>query len=344
MRATIAGQVRRLRQAVRSGPQPHPDLVTLTPEDRRYLTSLFDDTVPLPAGAEEELREDNPRLAELRAAYAALDLPALVQSRWRREAVRSFLDLRYFRGETLITWHYRELPRITMLKYFIYARYVRDRAAPALLESLREDGAFGCWTYTYPGYGTFSRDLLDSLNEISFLERMLQLSSRDRFTVLDIGAGYGRLAHRMAEGYPNLADYCCVDAVPEATFLSEYYLRYRRAMPPVRVVSLDQVQWALEPGSFDLALNVHGFSECTYAAVDWWLGELRRLRVPRLLLIPNEPTEMLTLEVDGAKRDFAPLLAEHGYRLDHVEPVIEDQAIRELVRVHDRFHLFSLAG
>jgi SAM-dependent methyltransferase len=339
----IAGQVRRLRQVVRPRRQPHPDLVKLTPEDRRYMTSLFDDRLPLPAGAERELREDNPRLHELRDAYETLDVPALDHSRWRREAVRSFLDLRYFRGETLITWHYRELPRITMLKYFVYANYVRDRASPALLETLAEDGAFGCWTYTYPGFGTFSRDLLDSLNEISFLERELELSRRDRFSVLDIGAGYGRLAHRIAEAYPNLTDYACVDAIPEATFLSEYYLRFRGVMPPARAISLDQVDAVLDPGSFDLAVNIHSFSECTYAAVEWWLGQLRRLRVPRLLVIPNHPTELLTLEADGTHRDFAPLLAEHGYRLDRVEPVLADEAVRDLVRIHDRFHLFSLA-
>src|SRR3954447_15692797 len=109
--------VNRLRraQARRRGPEPHPDLVRLTEEDRRYLTSLYDDSVPLPPGAEEELTNDNPLLRDLRARYSRLDIPAVDASRWSAGAVESFLDLRWFRGETLITWHYRELPRISAL-------------------------------------------------------------------------------------------------------------------------------------------------------------------------------------------------------------------------------------
>jgi hypothetical protein len=338
-----ARYVRRLRELLRPdpGPQPHPDLVRLTPEDHRYLTSMYDDSVPLPPGAEDELTEANPKLHSLRAAYASLDLPVCEPSRWTRTAVEDFLDLRYFRGETMITWHYRELPRISDLKYFVFARYVLERDAYSLLSTLEEDGAFGCGTYTYPGYGTFSRDLLDSVNEILFLERGLQLSARERFTALDIGAGYGRLAHRLTAAYPRLADYACVDAIPESTFISDYYLKFRGASPPARVVPLHEVDVHLSPGDFDLALNVHSFSECTYSAVEWWIQLLDRLEVPELFLVPNEPTELLTLEPDGSRRDFAPLLERAGYRLTRREPVIEDPTVRELLRLNDHFHLYT---
>lgn len=320
---------------------PHPDLVQLTPEDRRYLTTLHDDTTPLPPGAETTLRRDNPRLAELRAAYAALDLPVLDASRWDAEAVEAFLDLRWFRGETLITWHYRELPRITALKFFVYARYVADRDPRGLLARLAEDGAFGCWTFDYPGYGRYSRDLLESVNEITFLDRQLDLTGHDGPRVLDIGAGYGRLAHRMTSALGNVADYCCVDAVPESTFLSEYYLEHRGASPTARVVALDRVETDLHPGGFDLAINIHSFPECTLVAVEWWIALLARLEVPRLLIVPNEPTELLSMEADGSRRDIAPSLATAGYVLRVLEPVIDDPAIRELLGLHDHFHLYE---
>jgi SAM-dependent methyltransferase len=322
-------------------PEPHPDLLRLTPEDRRYLTTLHDDSVPLPPGAERELSRDSPRLADLRARYAALDLPVLEASRWNDEAVAGFLDLRWFRGETLITWHYRELRRVSELKFFVLAQYVRERDALGLLDRLEEDGAFGCWTFAYPGHRRYSRDLLESVNELSFLERRLRLSEQPSLRVLDVGAGYGRLAHRFAEAHPHLADYCCVDAVPESTFVSEFYLRHRGVVPPARVVPLDRVEADLEPGGFDLAVNVHSFSECTEAAVAWWIALLARLDVPRLLIVPNEPTELLTLEADGSRRDFAPLLERAGYRLSAREPVIEDEAVRSLVRLEDHFHLFE---
>jgi hypothetical protein len=331
----------RIRRSLRADPLPqtHPELLRLTDEDRRQLTSLHDDTVPLPPEA-AELNGDHPRLVELRGRYTSLDLPVLVASRWNEEAVRSFLDLRYFRGETLIVWHYRELPRITKLKYFIFLKYVADRDRGALLDRLVEDGAFGCWAYRYADHPLISRDLLESVNEIEFLERELSLSEREAFRVLDIGAGYGRLAHRMTEAYANLADYCCVDAVPESTFLSEFYLQYRGCTPPARVLPLDEVEQSLRPGQFDLAINIHSFPECTYDAVQWWLELVGRLEIPNLLIVPNEPDELLTLEPDGSRRDFAPLVSAAGYRLVKSEPVIDDQAARDLLRLEDRFLLF----
>jgi hypothetical protein len=319
----------------------HPELVSLSPEDHRFLTSLYDESVPLPPGAERELRSSNPRLKELRAAYEGLDLPVTVASRWNDSAVESFLDLRFFRGDTLITWHYRELPKVTSLKYFVLMRHVAERDELGLLDRLEEDGAFGCWTFEYEGHGRVSRDLIESVNEIAFLERELRLSERERFSVLDIGAGYGRLAHRMTTAFDQLDDYCCVDAVPESTFLSEYYVRQRGLEPRARVVSLDRVERELVPGAFDLAVNIHSFPECTYAAVEWWSDLLGRLRVPQLLVVPNEPDQLLTLETDGSRRDFMPLIERAGYRLSRSEPVVDDPAVAELLNLRDRFFLFE---
>lgn len=315
-------------------------MVRLTDADRRYLTSLYDDSTPLPPGARRELSVRNTRLRELREAYAGLALPVSVGSRWSEDEVSSFLDLRYFRGETLYMWHYRELPRVTALKYFLWLRHLEDSGGGHLLSSLGEDGAFGCWTHAYPGYGPISRDLLESVGELCFLERELALSRRESVSVLDIGAGYGRLAHRMTTALTNVGDFCCVDAVPESTFLSEYYLHHRQC-DRARVVRLDRINSELNRGSFDLALNIHSFSECTHEAVAWWMSLLAALEVPYLLLVPNEPKQLLTLEVDESRRPFDHVLAENGYRLVKCEPVIRDAAARELLGLEDHFHLFA---
>ena len=110
------------------------------------------------------------------------------------------------------------------------------------------------------------------------------------------------------------------------------------------MVSLDASSRTLQPGAFDLAVNIHSFSECTYAAVEWWVELLQRLRVPRLLVVPNEPDELLTLEPDGRRRDFRPLIEGAGYRLEHSEHVVDDPAVRELTRLQDHFHLFGSEG
>lgn len=317
---------------------PHP-LLEITEEDRRYVTSLYDDAVPLPPEA-GELDPGNPRLAELRSAYRNLDLPVVRRSRWETEAVDSFLDLRWFRGETLFVWHYRERPRISRLKYFIYMNHVRDNDHLGLLSLLEEDGKFGCWTFTYPGWGTVSRDLLQSVGEINFLDRALGLSRLSSIRVLDIGAGYGRLAHRMSTALKNIEDYCCVDVVPEATFLSDWYLRYRRCVPPARVVRLDRLQDITTAG-FTLAVNMHSFSECPLPAIRWWAEWLGRLEVPNLLIVPNEPDTLLSTERDGTRLDFTPVLSAAGYTLACREPVIGDPAVRDLLPLHDHFYLFT---
>jgi FkbM family methyltransferase len=308
--------------------------------ERRYLTLGYDDATPLPPRAAETLRPDNPRLRELRDVYGALGLPAVLHHMWAAERVTEHVDLRYFRGDNLYQWHYPEHPRAMALSLFLYMRYLESHGGGELLARCSEDGTFGCWTAEVAGYGQISRDLLDSVSEILFLERRLGVLSREGLRILDIGAGYGRLAHRMSAIHPSLADFCCVDAVPESTFLNEYYLAFRGSTPPARVLTLDRID-TLEPGSFDLACNIHSFSECTATAVRWWVGQLARLRVPYLFVVPNEADGLLSREVGGGAVDLAPVIAQGGYQSIANEAVIDDPAVRDLVRIHDRFHLFA---
>lgn len=310
--------------------------------DDGFTAALVDQRTPLPPGAEADLRSDHPRLAELRAAYDALDWPVVVHSRWQPEHFEHWLDLRFFRGDNFYVWHYRESRRISELKFFVFLQYVAARDEAGLLDRLTEDGAFGCWTYEFPGHPRCSRDLLDAVNELSFLDRQLGLLGQEQLRVLDIGAGYGRLAHRTAGAVAGLADYCCVDAVAPSTFLCEYYTRQRGVAPPVRVVPLPDVPQT--EGPFDIAFNVHSFSECTYDAIAWWVATLERLAVPRLFLVPNEPSGFLSLERDGSRRDYLPLLEAAGYRLTVDEHVFDDEAVRLLLDVHDRHCLFERAG
>lgn len=315
-------------------------LVPLGQLPDRYTDDLHDSTTPLPPGAASVLRPDNPRLAELQETYRRLDWPLGGHTRWTGEVLDRWLDLRYFRGDNAYVWHYRETLQVSRLKYFVFLRHVQDHDSRSLLGTLDEDGLFGCWTYRFPGHPPCSRDLLDSVNELIFLDRQLDLFARRGLRVIDIGAGYGRLACRTAQALPDLADYCCVDAVPESTFLCEYYTRFRGVAPPVRVAPLPEVP-GLAEGAFDLAVNVHSFSECALAAVAWWMEELARLAVPHLFLVPNEPTGFLSTEADGSRLDYLPAIEAAGYRLVVEEPVFDDGAVRELLGVEDRFCLFE---
>ncbi len=109
---------------------------------------------------------------------------------------------------------------------------VESRDKLGLLGQLDEDGLFGAWTFEFGDRPPVSRDLLDSVNEINYLDTQMGLSSIENLRVLDIGAGYGRLAHRMSPALPGLAAYDCIDGVAISTFLCDYYRGFRQ-MPEV---------------------------------------------------------------------------------------------------------------
>jgi len=308
-----------------------------------YLTQIAGDAATLPPDAEADLRPDHPRLLELKRQYAELDWPVTARSRWQGDVLGpQWLDLRFFRGESPFIWNYRETERVSRLKFFLFLRYVLAFDHRSLVRQLGEDNAFGAWVFRFPGYPTCSRDLLDSVNELYFLDRHLGVFERPALRVLDIGAGYGRLAHRSVQAIPNLSSYICVDAIPESTYLCEYYTRHRELAAKARVVALPDVP-ALNPGEFDLACNVHSFSEMPIDAIQWWGAQLSRLQPAHLLLVPNEASGFLSTEIDGRRLDYQPVIEGAGYRLVAEERVFTDDAVRELMMVDDRMCLFERA-
>ena len=88
--------------------------------------------------------------------------------------------------------------------------------------------------------------------------------------MLDIGAGYGRLAHRMVSALPGVERYLCTDAVAVSTFVSDYYLRFR-GMEKALAIPLDVIDNSLRDYPVDLAINIHSFSECQTRAIEWWI-------------------------------------------------------------------------
>ena len=96
------------------------------------------------------------------------------------------------------------------------------------------------------------------------------------------------------------------------------------------------------PGEFDLAVNIHSFSECPLAAIEWWMSLLARLRVPRLFLVPNERTGFLSTEADGTRKDYLPVIDAAGYSSVAEEWAFDDPAVRKAIGIDDRFCLFEL--
>jgi len=278
----------------------------------------------LPEGAAAYLRPDNPRLLELKRAYAALDPRVTTPLLWRRGHVTPY-DLRYFRGDNAYVWQARD--GAGEPNYALTAYYVKSIDVLGLLEQLEEDELFGVHAFEAAGRKV-SRDLLDSILEIHFLERHLGLCARRGLNVLDIGAGYGRLAHRMARALPALGSYVCADAVPVSTFLCEYYLRFRGVEPKACAVPLDQLVQVLARRSVDLAVSIHSFPECSVEAIGWWLDLLRRHNVPRLMIVPNPMEHGGEKLITNAGASMQPLLESRGYRLAAKAPKYADPVVR----------------
>jgi hypothetical protein len=274
------------------------------------------ETVPTEALA--YLTNANPRLLDLRARYRRH--PASIHSKWHSEFVSSSIDLRLFRRDNAYVYQTRQGISDTM--YALTAYHVRQADPLGLWSVFTEDGAFGCHVVDFNGEKKVSRDLLDSILEISFLEEHLGLSRLNRPRFVDIGAGYGRLAHRLCAAFPRLGG-VAADAIPESTFLSEFYLRHRGLEGRARAVPLDEIEAAVLKEPPVVATNIHSFSEMPRAAIAWWVQLMARAGVPNLMIVPNTGEDLLTTEPETVERgsgplrreDFAPVLREAGYEL-----------------------------
>lgn len=167
-----------------------------------------------------------PRARRASARLAARDRPDQQDSPW---TVESELP-EDFRGESALMWQQGGYP--DWESYAVALRethaFVAERDQAGFLRAMGpEDGAFGAQCTRTADGKLVSRDLLDSANELSFLEERLGLRSWPKGTTLvDIGGGYGRWGHRVSQALPQLR-VLSTDGVGECLACAERYLRYR---------------------------------------------------------------------------------------------------------------------
>lgn len=220
----------------------------------------------LPKEATDYLQQNNPRLQDLQARYTIFDSEVTAPLVWIDAHVKPD-DILYFRGDNAYVWQLKG-QNMNIMAYTLTTFYVKSIDKLRLLELLGEDDFFGNFTFRIDDR-LISRDLLDSIMEIYFLEKHLDLSLSKDMTILDIGAGYGRLAHRMVSALPNIQQYLCTDAVATSSFLSEYYLRFRGIEGRAKAVPLDEIENMISNRAVNTAVNIHSFSECKVSAIDW---------------------------------------------------------------------------
>ena len=288
-------------------------------ELRRKLNEAYPDRAaplpspPLPPSAEEQLRPDHPLLADLVRRYEGH--PAADPSQWSRDYVGNTIDMRFFRANNSYVW--QRWDSSDPFRYGLTTYYTRLHDQFGLFNRIDEDGLFGAETYDIDGT-IVSRDLLDSINELTFLEQEIGLS-HGPVTILDIGAGYGRLAHRTTTAFADVT-YVCTDAIPLSTFLSRYYLEFRGVSDRATVVPLDEIEEAVTRTQIDVAVNIHSFAECPLRTIEWWLDLLARSTARHLLIVPNTEARLLSKERNAPRRDFRPLVEAAGFELVRTQP------------------------
>ena len=292
----------------------------------------------LPEGAFEYLSRENPRLLELRRIYGGLHEGVRTPLVWT-DGFTTSVGLALFRGDNL--WINQLGGKDLQESAYVLATYyalAADRLG--LMQKLTEDGVFGAMTLEIAGR-TISRDLLDSVLEIDFLSRHLPITMQGEVSILDIGAGYGRLAHRMACAFPTVK-YLCTDAIAESTFVCEYYMRFRGLENKVAVLPATEIVRTLKSQKVDLAINVHSFSECTLQAVGWWLNLLARHSVKYLMIVPNAGNHGGQLLLNNKGQDMLPAVEESGYRLTARESKYMDPFVQKWGMNPTYYWLFEL--
>lgn len=259
----------------------------------------------LPPEALRELVPDNPRLLALKDRYSKnTELPHSFWNSWEKH-----LELTRFRGED--NYVSQAYIRQNTRRYELSYAYIEATDSLGLLDKLSEDDLFGIKLWEFVPGKRVSRDLLDAILEITFLKQAMGFNFEDRLRVLDIGAGYGRFAYRFNTVSP-ASKITCIDPIATSTFLSEFYLKFRKC-PGTDIVPFDEFS-SLQGRTFDVAANIHSWSECTKQFIGWWLDRLVELKVPYLFIVPHVP-ELETVETNGLHLTYDDELEKRGFKL-----------------------------
>ena len=283
----------------------------------------------LPQNAFEYLKRSNPRLKELKRDYLNFSQKRQEQDLWLDGYVKDE-HLLYLRGDNPYVWQKRGLD-LNIMAYAMTYFWIKSNDKNNFLYNCIEDNSFGVQAFKLDG-NIISRDLLDSINEIKFLTKYVFLKENKKINILDIGSGYGRLAHRMSEAVPSVDNYYCTDGIAESTFISEYYIKYRNLGKRVTVIPLHEFETIIEDLTLDLVINIHSFSEMNISFIKYWIGQISKKKIKYLFIVPNARDNKGNKLISYDEKDFQLLIEQSGYKLvvkkpKYSEPVIQQYGI-----------------
>ena len=215
-----------------------------------------------------------------------------------RDYIKDSFNLN-FRGENAFVW--QEKLGDNKETYIEYYRKIKSIDQDGLLNKTFECGNYGCLYYEHDGI-KISRDLLDSVLEIIFLKSIFK--DLDKLSILDIGAGYGRLCKRFLDCYPK-THYYITDAIPFSTYFSQIYLDKRKD----NIIPLYDIENKLEEINFNIAINIHSFPECNLLDVEWWVKLINSNSIRYIFYISNDT------EISSSGDSVTGIFENYGYKL-----------------------------
>lgn len=301
----------------------------------------MEDELRLSDELQKYLAPSNPFLLELQSAYSQLNIGACHHIHWTAEFVRKEIDLHRFRADSGFMWLHRDAN--VPLAYIATYLYLKASGHSDLLRSCPDDGLFGAYTVRFEDE-ILSRDRLDSVVQIGYLRSRLGISPKTCLRVLDIGSGYGRLAHRLGQSFPT-CQVLCADAVPEASFLCDFYLHYRQ-ISSAQMVRLDEIEDRATEEPIDLVVAINSLSECSHIAAHWWTTLVGRTSARYFLFVSHldargQPV-LESEDCDLRNRTHLPaLLDKVGFHLIDVSPKYREPLMQEYGISPTYFHLFE---
>lgn len=255
------------------------------------------------------LSREDPAFLELEERYKTIqNFPLGVWEPFQRG-----IDMNNFRGESFYLAQF--LYGATPEKYWTQFGYLMDGQPEAdewnWLRIAQEDNAFGCLTLKSENM-VISRDLLDSISEIKFIQDSLRFTYGDHVSVLDIGAGYGRFAHRFGTIFEN-SHIHTTDAVPISSYICGHYLTYRNMDSQTTTWPLFSLG-ELSKEKVDVAVNIHSFSECTLESINSWLDLVVDMGIHNLFIVPHDE-RFICCDTDGSNPSFRPAIEKHGFSI-----------------------------
>jgi len=286
----------------------------------------------LPSNASEYLTRSNPKLIKLKQAYN--EFISIENNLWKEGYIEDEHIL-YFRGDNPYVWQKRGRD-LNIMSYTMTYFYLKNNDKDHILLKNNEDESFGIETFKINNQ-IISRDLLDSVNEIIFIKKHILINETKKINILDIGAGYGRLAHRVVETLTEVKKYYCTDAIAESTFISEYYIKYRKLQNKISVIPLHEVELLLEKLTIDLVINIHSFSEMDESFIKYWIKIISNKKIKYLFIIPNTKDKLISY--NGS--NFQSIIESLGYKLIIKKPKYNEPILQEYGLNPTYYYLFK---